>query len=67
MVTSTDIWWSSNLSSGELSRQAAHRSAQAQAVRSVVRAPRTLGRIPLPRRLRAWRLPRFAAVRTVDR
>ena len=79
MVTSTDVWWSSHPSSSELSRHAAQRSSRAQAVaerRATRRASRRDSgrdsgrdrrRVPLPRRVRGWRLPRWVLLRPAGR
>ena len=63
MVTSTDVWWNSNPSSGELSHQAAQRSALSQAVAE----RRQRRRISLSRWFQAWRLPRSAAASAAER
>lgn len=63
MITSTDVWWNSNPSSGELSHQAAQRSALNQAVAE----RRQRRRISLSRWLKAWRLPRSAAACAAER
>ena len=57
MVTSTDVWWSSNPSSAELSRHAADRSALSQAVAG----QRPQRRVSVRRWFSAWRSAKLVA------